>query len=408
MQPSPQAIIVPLNVFKSRYSFKSSYGLNNGINYDMFLELIRTGRIYPILNESPEYYSSEFYQEIFTACQECQEGAYLPAYPDFIFNELLENIMLLSAACEEGIPILGEWYKAVRDKRQELSLEHWRLKILSLITPDRFRSISSEHPYIMDKADLERILVSNAYRLSISGYKDLANLSLSLFKKDPNCGLTCFETYTNYLTDGYSCGLGGFRIYDKTNMKIMSFFGIMEKHKSKTAQDLMDLSPSSFTLVSAPYESLICNKADNEDVKLALKRDFDKEITKISYNIQSSLQNYDFRSFIENANKTNKIVTERLNEETKDIYVNSKFIKAAVRMGGTLAVGLTASAFLPFGISTLASALVINAPKLSLGEHLDNVSRYLSRNFIFKEKGLPCVLWDYNIEPDEIFKGEII
>lgn len=69
--PSPQVIIVPLNVFRSRHSFKSCYGLINGFTYEMFLEAIKVGRICPVLCESPEYYTSGFYQDIFNACNEC-------------------------------------------------------------------------------------------------------------------------------------------------------------------------------------------------------------------------------------------------------------------------------------------------------------------------------------------------
>ena len=92
-----------------------------------------------------------------------------------------------------------------------------------------------------------------------------------------------------------------------------------------------------------------------------------------------------------------EIITERLNSEIKELYEQSTLLKGLLYHGGQIgaSLGLTS---VPVQYSLLLKIIIASNPvKKAMDTGSEKLSRFIMKKWFFKEKGLPCVLWDYNI-----------
>jgi len=115
--------------------------------------------------------------------------------------------------------------------------------------------------------------------------------------------------------------------------------------------------------------------------------------------MQKSIHDINFENLLAKSKRIDEIVTERLNRETCINFRDSKLIKSSVRIGGTLGFDLVlesasavlSSGMIPFGLSSL---LGVALEETILGKKLANTGQSLAKKWVFREKGLPSVIWE--------------
>ena len=173
---SPEVILTPLwSNIRSRADFAERYGLseNNGVTYEEFLRLIEVGRIRPVLCTSPTEYRSAFYQDIFKACQKCEEGSYLP-YDAGKFNALISTVHWAQVALNERISITEDWFDGFTEMHPESQIDYW------LKQAEENAAKSALREYYGNIKSGERDLATRANGLYHLGYDNLVDLSLGL------------------------------------------------------------------------------------------------------------------------------------------------------------------------------------------------------------------------------------
>lgn len=383
-EPAPQVIVAPLSPRKTLTDFKETYGLGNGINYEEFIDLIKQGRIILMLTTSQEHYKEGFYQDIFHACMNCELSSYLPPYPEAIFGALMENINSRS---------FEERYSG------DAILE----KVSQLFKANDTKELSSEYPFI-DPNRFKNITATRAHLLSISGLHKLVDLSFILFGKSPLLGYESLGGYQRYLLSGFP-NLGCTQFYENSDIGNMAFLRLLEKEKMNALKEHVEVSPADFIVVSRPFEALFLPNPDTDDVKDALKRGPDDEVSRASLEVQTSFQQLKFENFYEKSKKVAEVVSERINDETKRHYRHSRIIKGSIQLGGAIIVDMGLNALsLQVPLSTLITCGLYQQPIL-LGEHLNKIGKFLSKKWIFREKGIPSYFWHYDIIPEDLQKS---
>jgi len=389
---SPEAILIPLYYrISSKGQFAKLYGLNEqyGIVYEDFLDLVKVGRIRIIIPSLPSSYTSDFYQEIFQKCIECEQGAYRP--PQYqarfltvtSFSELKQKL---------GSKLNKETYTKALEC-DEFHIDYWQNRAkISLKT--NIRSLSQREIELHSRS-----MGTDASELYHSGFHNFVNFLFEKLERDPRLLQRALSSYTYYLIDGYSYGLGGLRFYTHQDVERMSFYRLLPRGKHEELRNLIKYSPAATTVITDPIDSLLISRPDHEEIKKALKLNRDCEVKKEITEMQQSVHDINFINLITKSKRIDEIVSERINQETLKYFKESKLIKLGVRIGGTLGFDLVLEAAstiatagtMPFGLSSLLGVAI---EETVFGKQLENVGQSLAKKWVFREKGLPSVIWE--------------
>jgi len=186
----------------------------------------------------------------------------------------------------------------------------------------------------------------------------------------------------------------------------MSFYRLIPKKEHEELRKLIECSPAAATVVANPLDSLLITRPEHEEAKRAIKRDPDIEVKKEIMELQRSIHNGNLVDLLAKSRNIDEIVTERLNQETREHYRNSRLIKSSVRIGGTFGLDLvleTASATMSAGAIPpgLSSLLGIAVEEAFFGKQLDHIGHHLAKKWVFKDKGLPSVFWETSRDSDK-------
>jgi len=377
-EPSPEVILAYLSPIESLSKFKETYGLGGNLSYNHFLDLIRSGRICLILNTWPKNYRQDFFQDIFKACLKCDQGSYLPQHLEIVYGSLTGTI---------SSNILGyrvEYFDEIHEK------------IKRTLNPETPKDLMDAYPNITPNR-FERIAATRAHLLSTSGFDKQIKKSISLFQENPLVGFEVLESYHRYLLSGYP-SMGGFHFYDKVDAENMQFLRLIEDKNISSLKELTGISPADFVMVADPFNNLFMINHDTDDLNKALKSGPDVELSQVNNEVQKSINSYDFNNFFAKSQELSEIIEERIVKETETNYKHSNLIQKSVRLCGALAIDLgLASLQVPYPISTIAG-FALQEPPINLKNYFDTVSQYLSKRWIFREKGVPSYLWYYNIK----------
>jgi|GEM_PF-2231360 len=413
--PVPSVLLVPLNVCRSKAEFIAEYGLvpDIGPSYDIFLQEIREGRILPFIMGSPTRYKGDFYQEILKACEEGVQQ--LPPFLPYRIAPFMELFSLRESAIQEGIPLEEGWIDLVLQKHPEYDIESWVKKARSILSDERMKIIQKKHP-MWDKEYVGSGIATYAYKLSVFGFSDLANLFLELFRESPLDGFDVLDAYYIYLVSGYSEGLGGLRMYDRFDLEIMTFLRIiknMPKRDLLREGEFVIVSPAGFSVVGKEIEIPIVVKFDEDDLKNSLRRERDRELEKCMLDSMRAFQEYDFREFREKNEAINEIIAERVVKETREYYRRSKIAEGTIISGGTLTLAagaIEAYQRLQPLYQYLQPLLPILSPIIykiisKMIEKREEAARWLVSRWPFQQRGLPFYLWLHGIRADRIKKA---
>jgi hypothetical protein len=418
--PVPSVLLVPLNVCRSKAEFIAHYGLvpeRGGPSYDVFLQEIREGRILPFITGIPTYYRGNFYREILKACEEGVQQ--LPPFLSRRIASFMGFFSLRESAIQEGIPLEEGWIDLVLQKHPEYDIESWVKKAGSILSDERMEIIQKEHP-MWDREYVGSGIATYAYKLSVFGFSNLANLSLELFKESPLDGFNILDAYYIYLVSGYSEGLGGLRMYDRFDLEIMGFLEIiknMQKRDLLQEGEFVVVSPADFSVVGREIEIPVVMKFDEDDLKNSLRRERDSELEKHMLDSMRAFQEYDFREFREKNEAINEIIAERVVKETREYYRRSKIAEGTIISGGTLTLAAGAieayqhlqplyqyiQPLLPI-LSPIISTIIYKMIEKMI-EKREEAARWLVSRWPFQQKGLPFYLWLHGIRPDRIKKA---
>ena len=194
-------------------TFKNYYGLSEecGLTYQQFIELIQLGNIRLNLSTAPEQYKPDFYQEIFRACQECDDGGYLPPFPGHIFRNLYEMWPIYQQ--KNTIDSADKPIKIYNYPMMNLHSWMEKVKVAIKDNPKGFREWDDfqyrNTGYPADVSEFAKRLHS----LELFGYENLANISFQTFEQNPSLGFDISMIYLNYLSWGFSKAVGGVRMY---------------------------------------------------------------------------------------------------------------------------------------------------------------------------------------------------
>lgn len=392
---SPEVLLVPLYYnIRNKKDFIETYGLSKeyGISYDNFLDLVKNGRIHVYIQSSPSTYESSFYNEIFKNCYECDNGSYLPPQFPLVFYTAAKFGSLI----KESGPNLDRETLSQILKGEKHHPDYW-IKIAENSLAFAGTSITDT-----ERNDYINGVANDSWCLYASGFSGLADLLSEKLIRNPDLLQKVLRYYRIYLANGYSDALGGLRFYDGYDIERMSFLRLIPNEKYKELQELIKYSPAASTIAVDPIDSLLISEPGEGDIERALQRDRDEELMSANYDIQNAIQNYDFVGLMERSKKINEIITEQLNRETKEHFRNSKLIRYGVRLAGSLGVEGAlmaatggASASLP-GLGTLIGNTI---DEVFLGKQVNRIGQYLSKKWIFRQKGLPSIIWE--ISQDE-------
>lgn len=394
---SPEVVLVPLNYhIRDKKEFVKLYGLNEeyGIVYEDFLDLVKAGRIRLFIPANPSSYSSSFYQEIFQKCRECEHGSYLPPQYPVLFTVItaFDNLR------QELGSDLNKETLAEALNRDKFQIKYWQ---------DLSKKLMNDLPTTREEIEIHsKGMGTDACELYLSGFPDLVNFLFEKLINSPQLLEIVLRYYTYYLIKGYSDGLGGLRFYTPRDVGRMSFYRLIPKKEHEELRKLIECSPAAATVVTNPLDSLLISRPDHEEVKRAIKSDPDNEVKKEIMGLQQSIHNSNLVDLIAKSRNINEIVTERLDQETSQHYRNSKLIKSRVRIGGTFGLSLaleaasaiTSAGTIPFGLSSMLGVAI---EQKFLGKQLDHVGRSLAKKWIFRDKGLPSVIWEISQESDK-------
>jgi hypothetical protein len=424
-KPVPSVILVPLDICRSKATFKVVYGLvpdKGGLSYDTFLQEIREGRILPILISDPTLYKADFYQEILRACEQGeiqQPPPFLPARVSLF----MEKLSLSISAIQEGIPPEEGWEDLVLQKHPEYDFESWLEKVMSIFSDEVMRVIQEVDRARTLNEEIAILSVANsAQTLSVFGFSGLANLSLELLRKDPLIGYMALMAYERYLISGYSMGLGGLMMYDIVDLEAMTFFRIFKKRgllsrflgaikkdgrgAPSLEEETVILSPAGFSVVGSAVELPIVARFDVDDLRSSLKRERDKELERNMLEAMRAFQSYDFAKFREKSEVINEVIAEGIAKETRSYYRRSKIVEGSFVAGGTLTLAAGAIAVYQY-LQPLLSLYSVFAGKAFdfMIKKREDVAKWLVSSWPFQQKGLPFYLWIHNIKPDKIQKA---
>jgi hypothetical protein len=419
--PVPSVLLVPLILCRSKAEFMAYYGLvpeKGGPSYDIFLQEIREGRVLPVITEASTHYKGDLYQEILKACKEGiqQLPPFLPYRIPFFMEEFLlrESAIQEKIIQEEGeIPPEAERFRylPVPQKHPEYDLKSWKKKVRGILSNKGVRIIQKEYPMLRDKEDVASVIATYVHHLSVFGFSDLADLSLELLRESPLEGFDALGSYDLYLVSGYSLGLGGLMMYDKVDLERMAFLRIiknMQKRDLLREGEFVTMPPAGFSVAGTPTEIPIVMKFDEDDLKNSLRRDRDRELEKCMLDSMRAFQEYDFREFYKKNKAINEIIFERVAKETRRYYRRSKIMEGMIILGGTLTLGVEATAAYQHLQSLLDLISRIIPEIISFSEIMEkrkNVTKWLVSRWPFQQKGLPFHLWLHGIRPDEIKKA---
>jgi hypothetical protein len=237
-------------------------------------------------------------------------------------------------------------------------------------------------------------IAKRLHTLELFGYENLANISYQIFEKNPHLGFESATIYLNYLTWGFSKGVGAFRTYGKYDLWGMAFLRI---HSDKTFLKLPVETPSDYYITLDPVNFNIITNVDKMELNSAINRGPDGELTKIKSESQKAFHNYEFKQYINDCKKMDEIIIERLKGETTELYKKSNLLKGLLYHGGQIGASLGIAA-VPDKYSLLLRAILKSYPITKAMEPgSEKISHFVMKKWFFKEKGLPCLLWDYNI-----------
>jgi len=389
---SQEVLLVPLYYhISSKDEFAALYGLNEdyGITYEDFLDLVKIGRIHIFILSNPSSYASSFWQEIFKNCIECEQGSYLPPQYSARFSAVSAFSMLKQ---ELGHSLNKDTlYKAL--EKDEFHIDYWQnLAKISLKTNNP--SLSSQDVDLHSKS-----IGTDANELYHSGFNELVKFLFVKLRDKPQLLQRALRYNTYYLIDGYSYGLGGLRFYAPFDVERMSFYRLIPRDTHRELQKVIDYSPAASTVITNPIDSWLISRPDHEEIKKVLKYDQDREAKNEIIGMQKSIHDINFENLLAKSKRIDEIVTERLNRETCINFRDSKLIKSSVRIGGTLGFDLVlesasavlSSGMIPFGLSSL---LGVALEETILGKKLANTGQSLAKKWVFREKGLPSVIWE--------------
>lgn len=389
---SPEVLLVPIfyNI-SSKDQFAGLYGLNEdyGLLYDDFLDLVKIGRIRLFIPSPYSSYTSSFYQEIFKICSECEQGGYRP--PQYQTSFSLASI-LANLKGELGLDLNRKTLTETLG-RDEFHISYWQEKAKILLkTNNSYLSQPEIKIY-------SRSIGTDAAELYFSGFKNLVDFLFERLSRRPELLQRSLRYYALYLIDGYSYGLGGLRFYTQIDVERMDFYRLMPKKEHEELQKLIESSPAAVTVISDPTDSYIVSKPSNTEMREALKKDRDSEMREEISRMQKSIHDVDLKELRTRSERIDEIVSERINKETCENFRDSKLIESTVRLGGTLGVGLAldiASTFLTAGTIPPGTFTVLGTAleKMVFEKQLSRSGKFLAKKWVFREKGLPSVIWE--------------
>lgn len=403
--PMPKTVLVPLNNLPDKTTFMYDYGLSEelGVSYELFLDLVTTGRIILHRTSPGSKYKADFYQEIFKACK---SAGYLPCQLSHALGHL--SVLIKMALIAEKMQIQREegFMDFMLKSHPQYDIEKIRENFENILDKDTLQVIGGDTHYtpgqIIDRASL------CVHNLRVLGFERLTKKVLEFVPKSKVHTWYLLDAYTRYLVSPFTHGLFGQQCYDTRHVEEMTFLRIIPDGLSDVWKTIISASPTSFRLNYDPFETNIMLKPDANEILRFIKKYEDKESDKIASSFARSAHLYDFDEAMRNYKKLSEIIQERISKEHEAWFKRSKYVKATLYMG----IGLTASAGamagfqklhwllkeVPYIFPTLPYVLkeLLKSTKLTV----ERTTGWLIDHWPFVEKGFPYLLYKYDIKPE--------
>lgn len=393
----PRRILAPLIPCPDKASFTDCYGLSEelGLTYKDFLKLVKDGDIILYADKHLTKYTPSFYREIFKACE---NQGYLPShFPPYVRCTMC-RYSLAKITLQKDIDTLEflkkhkEWDPNFVEEEAKRYFRDWKEKISHII-------------WGKSGIDVVKDVASRVLTLRAVGFEALTNVVLKLAEKDPVKGYSALFLYDEYLISPCCDALLGQIYYDLEDLEAMAFLKIFQNFPP---EDISIASPASLRLVCKPFKaSMVTMPIRDELSKFIEGSKSEKELINYVVSFQYDAQEYDIDGILNNYRRLSEVVEERINQEHAEWFKRSKRVKAFAYIGFGLTAVTGVNFYwhklhwmlkeIPYMYPFLPEALkkTLRAVKFTT----DKISRWLVKKWPFVEKGLPFVLWKYDIPP---------
>ena len=398
-------IIFPLELLNTKNDFKYFNGLSNGcgLNFEDFLEHIRTGEIKPVLTSSPRNYDYSrniekcFYKDIFDACA-VQD--YTPPYSSWRVVRLFEELKLAKMADESGISIDNGWGDEVRGKHPEYSMTKCNEDAKKLLDNNTVKKIGEK--CLIDAETVVKTFETSLLDLRLFGFEGLVDWVIELSKKDPCLGYDILNAYDSYFIRPFVDGLFGYIHYDYDEIRAMSLLRVVTSVSDEylEQQVLCSYPDSAPIIVKHPIE-INTIKPSRKGLKVLIENRERKELNKCSSDLKNAINNGDLNKIPNLNEKLGGMVEEVINNEVRSLYRAEKIVtnfltvvSCFIENSPMVINNLFETIGIPIEIGAKMSAYYMRTnidPK--------SVVESLPRKWPLTKYGLPFVLWEYDIKP---------
>lgn len=403
----PQPILMLLDIFPDKATFRYMLGLSEqfGITYEKFVELVTDGTIILILSQLPSHFKSDFYEEIFHACD---KQGYFPPITCSRISGFMARLKIRDLASKEGILLQSRWQERVLQKNPEYDYRENRNRITKIMSNGTLDKIMGES-LLFDRDSVIDLAATALTDLNCFGFEQLSSIADKVMKKDDYYGFEVLDDYKDHLIYPCNIGLLGLLEYDLEDVAITKHLRKADDKSSSLREDdegVLASSKPALSLVTAPFEANILSDPDPQEVDRFIEEP-DPELCKNTIRLKNAANLYDFSELQSSYEKLAEIVSERYNKEFEDWFKRERIVKGTLRLG----TGFTALAEAMTGWGNMNWLLKeyplmgeISPTILQIIEGISekDVSRFLVRKWPFAEKGLPFVLWKYEMKPEDI------
>lgn len=401
-------ILVPIHRMRDKATFTYEYGLseNRGcrVNFNQFLNFIRSGKLKPFLTESPEYYSPRFYEQIFKACEQQREG-YLPSLMSARVEWIFAERKLEAIAYSEGIPLTEDWVKMTEKRHPEYDIKKCCEEIAKICSGKCLEKLMG--PFDETRTDVYRRFGSFLNHLRTMGFEGLAEVCLSCLRLEPYIGRWVFGAYYDYLISPTTMALLGFKNYDKQDVDSMLFLRLIAEDLAMGWKELLSSSPAAFS-VGSPQVYFNTLELSGNDLVRFVEAHPEKELKSSVKRIGISLAEFDVHNAMKDFRRFDEIVTERYNKEIRALSIRARVIHNTLRFGksflnraASLGASFLGAAMAATGQFQWLPAIFGGAVGAKYAEYklseikAEDVVKWWSTNWPFSDPGLPFVLWEH-------------
>ena len=401
-------VVVQLDPQPNRKMFEYAFGLakdkGSKITFGKFKELIQSGKLQVVLNQSPVNYSKSFYKEIFKVCE---KQGYFPPYSAYRIDALMYSLKLGSLAQIKGISPKKGLRAAVLKTSPEYDLVECQKEIAKLFDERNLEQIRK----IMVRSDTKSVLKfasTRLWALRAYGFEHIADLALHCINVGKVFGFKVLHSYDLYLIAPLRASLQGFSNYTLDDIRKMFFLRVIPEEFATIWDELLESSPGSSS-IAGPQLLMNTVELSGDELLSFIDRHPEEELKQNVVGVNEALSRFDPLMAMKRFSKVDEIITERVNKEIQSLRGKRKISSWMLRLGRSLVASTMA------GLSGLTGFMMsvgqfqwLPAILLSIGigkqiegklkrTKPEDLMKWWSRTWPFEDPGLPFILWQHEI-----------